>query len=99
MLGGEDSTKVPVTDPSCWELICSECSDDFEKPGTTPERAIKYEIDLLSDSIPPANRQYRLSPVELAEVRKHLDEYLSKGCIAHSTSLMGPPFFLLGKNM
>ena len=55
-LGGGDSTKVPGTDPSHWELICSEFSDVFEKPGTPPERAIKHEIDLLPDSVPPAKR-------------------------------------------
>ena len=30
MLGGKDSTKVPGTDYSHWELICSEFSDAFE---------------------------------------------------------------------
>ena len=53
-LGGGDSTKVPGTDPSHWELICSEFSDALEKPSTPPERAIKYKIDLLPDSIPHA---------------------------------------------
>ena len=56
VLGGGDSTKVPGTDPSHWELIYSEFSDVFEKPGTPPERAIKHEIDLLPDSVPPAKR-------------------------------------------
>ena len=53
---GGDSTKVPGTDLSRWELICNEFSDAFEKPGTPPERAIKYEIDLLPDTVPPAKR-------------------------------------------
>ena len=64
-----------------WSLragICSEFSDVFEKPGTPPERAIKNKIDLLPDSVPPAKRLYRISPNKLAEVRKQLDEYLSK---------------------
>ena len=42
-----DSTKVPGTDTSYWELIYSEFKDIFEKLGTPPERAIKHEIDLL----------------------------------------------------
>ena len=100
-LGGGNSTKVQGIDLSCRELICGEFSDIFEKPGTPPERVIKYKIDLLPDSVPPAKRQYRMSLVELSENRKQLDEYLSKGWIRPSTSppLMEPPFFLLGKRI
>ena len=91
MLGGGDSIKVPGTNPSHWELICSKFSDVFEKSGTPPERAIKYEIDLLPDSVPPAKKWYRMSPLEHAEIRKQLDEYLSKGWIMPSTSPYGAP--------
>ena len=76
---GRDSTKVLGIDPLHWELICSEFSDVFEKPGTPSERAIKHKINLLPDSILSAKMYCRMSPVELAEVRKQLDEYLSKG--------------------
>ena len=55
-LGGGDSTKVTGTDPTHWEQICSEFSNDFKQLGTPPERAIKCKINLLSDSVPPANR-------------------------------------------
>ena len=44
VLGGGDSTKVPGTDPSHWELICSEFSNVLEKPGIPPERPVKYKI-------------------------------------------------------
>ena len=54
VLGGGDSTKLPGTDPLYWELICSKFTDVFEKPGTTPEKAIKHEIDLLPDFVPHA---------------------------------------------
>ena len=54
VLGGGDSIKIPGTDPSHWELICSEFSGIFEKSGTPPERTTKHKIDLLPDSIPPA---------------------------------------------
>ena len=56
VLGGGDSTKVPDTDLSYWELMYSSFSDVFEKPGTPPERAIKHEIDLLPKSVPPAKK-------------------------------------------
>ena len=55
-LGGGGSTKVPGTDPSHCELICSEFGDTFENPGTPPERAIKSEIDLLPDYVQPTKR-------------------------------------------
>ena len=74
-------------------------SEVFEKSGTLAERAIKHEIDLQPNSVPPANSYYRMSPVELTEVKKHLDEYFSKGWIRPSMSLYGAPFFFLGKRM
>ena len=49
-------TKVPGTDVSHWELIFSECNNFFEKPATPPENAIKHEVELLPDSVPPAKR-------------------------------------------
>ena len=55
-LGGGDSTKIQGTNPSCWEIVCSEFSDILENPGTLPERSIKHEIDLLPDSIPDAKK-------------------------------------------
>ena len=53
-LGGVNSTKVPGTDPSYWELVFSEFSNVFENPGTLLERAIKHEIDLPPDCVPLA---------------------------------------------
>ena len=85
-MGEGDSTKVPGSDPSNWETIYSKFSSVFEKTGTPPPRIIEYKIHLVLDSVPPAKRCYRMSPVELAEVRKQLDKYLSKGWIIPSTS-------------
>ena len=55
-VGGRDNNKVPGTDPSRWELIYSEFSSVFEKPGTLPERAIKHNIDLSDCSVAAATR-------------------------------------------
>ena len=38
------------------QLICSEFNDVFEKPYILPKIAIKYDIDLLPDSVPTAKR-------------------------------------------
>ena len=55
-LGGENSTNILGIDPSHWELICSGFSGVFEKPSTPPERAIKFKIDFLPDSVLPTKR-------------------------------------------
>ena len=90
----QDSTKVPGTDLSHWKLIWSEFSDIFKPPSTLPYRAIKHKISLLLDSVPPAKRQYRIS---LAEIRKQLDEFLSKGWIKPTTSPYGAPILFSRK--
>ena len=59
-LGAKDSTKVPGSDPSHWELICSEFSGIFEPPDTPPKRAIKIDIDFLLDCVAPAGNYYRI---------------------------------------
>ena len=72
-------------------------SDVFEPPGTPPDRAIKHGIDLLPDSVPPANSKYRILPVGLAEVRKQLDEYLIKSRIRPRNSVYGASIFFARK--
>ena len=56
ILEGGNSVKLLGTDLSYWEQICNEFSEVFEKPGTLPERAIKKDIGLLPDSVPPDKR-------------------------------------------
>ena len=56
VLGGGDNTKVLDTDPLFWELSSSEFSDIFEMPGAPPNKAIKHEVELLPNSVPPAKR-------------------------------------------
>ena len=85
-IGWKGQTKILCIDPSCLQLICSEFSDVLEKPGISPEKAIKHEIDLLLYSVLPAKSQYSMSPVELIEVKEHFDEYLSKLQIRPNTS-------------
>ena len=96
-IGGLDSTKVPSTHPSCWELICCEFNEFFDKPHSPPEREIKYKIDLLPDSFLSAKKYYGMSPLELFQVRKQLDEYFSKGWIGPSTCPFGAPILLARK--
>ena len=47
-------TKVPGINTPHWKPICCEFSDVFENPGILPRRATKHKIDLLPESVPPA---------------------------------------------
>ncbi len=43
----------------------------FGSPGLPPEREIKHRIDPVDENAPPPRqRAYRMSPLELAEVRR-----------------------------
>ncbi|KAK8663978.1 hypothetical protein V6N13_083783 [Hibiscus sabdariffa] len=52
--------------------------------GLPPRRSVDHEIELLPGSKPPARCPYRMSPPELAELRKQLDELLQSGFIRPS---------------
>ena len=82
---------------SRWDNICNEFADVFAEPGTPVERAIKHKIDIQPGSVPPAQRQYRLSPAKLAEVRRQLDDYLAKGWVRPSCSPYGAPILFARK--
>ena len=69
----------------------------FAEPGTPVERSIKHRIDIEPGATPPAHRQYRLSPAELAEVRRQLDMYLEKGWVRPSCSPYGVPILFARK--
>ena len=83
--------------PSRWSALCDEFQDIFEDPGKPPPRQVKHRIDLLPGARPPAQRTYRMSPTELAEVRRQLDGYLEKGWIRPSTSPYGAPILFVRK--
>ena len=70
-----------------------------ELPGMPPDRDVEFIIDLLPGTGPIANRPYRMSVDELAELKKQLDELISKGYIRPSASPWGPLFCLLRRRM
>ena len=56
---------------SRFDMIANEFSDVFEPPGMPPPRAVVHTIDLVDESSPPPKpKLYRMSPLELAEVRR-----------------------------
>ncbi|KAE8689381.1 putative amine oxidase [Hibiscus syriacus] len=76
---------------------------DFEDvmPGELPKELpprwlVDHEIELIPGVKPPAKCPYRMSPPELAKLRKQLDELLQAGFIRPSKSPFGAPVFRAG---
>ncbi|GBG85291.1 hypothetical protein CBR_g39859 [Chara braunii] len=64
--------------------------------GTVP-RPIQHRIEIEPRSITPKGAVYRMSPWELEELRKQLDELLEKGWIRPSSSPFGAPVLFVPK--
>ncbi|XP_061346786.1 uncharacterized protein LOC133292401 [Gastrolobium bilobum] len=67
-------------------LIVSEYLGVFpdEIPGLPPNREIEFSVDLIPGVGPISIAPYRMSPVELVELKKQLEELLSKQFIRPS---------------
>ncbi|WVZ49674.1 hypothetical protein U9M48_001011 [Paspalum notatum var. saurae] len=66
-------------------------------PGMPPERDIEFSIELVHGTAPIYKKAYRISGVELLEVKKQIDELLEKGFIRKSTSPWASPALLTEK--
>jgi hypothetical protein len=58
-------------------------------PGMPPERAIEFKIELQPGTAPIAKAPYKMSPVEIKELKIQLQGLLDKGYIFPSTSPWG----------
>ncbi|XP_071683425.1 uncharacterized protein [Lolium perenne] len=68
-----------------------------ELPGMPPDRDIEFIIELIPRIAPIAQRPYRMNPQELIELKKQLDDMLSKGLIRPSASPWGSPVIFVDK--
>ena len=66
-------------------------------PGLPPKRAHDHHIDLEPGSVPPKQITYKMSPLELEEVKKQLADYLERGWIQPSKSPYGAPVIFVRK--
>jgi hypothetical protein len=57
--------------------------------GLPPEREVDHRIELTPGSAPPSRPLYRMSPAELDELKKQLDQLLENGFIQPSKSPFG----------
>jgi hypothetical protein len=62
-----------------------------------PQREIDHKIDLVEGSLPVSRPTYRMSPVELDELKKQLDEALANGQIRPSKSPFDAPVLFVKK--
>ena len=69
-------------------LTVSDFSDVFpeELPGLPPHREIDFAIDVVPGATPASITLYRMAPVELKELKLHLQELLEKRFIRPSVS-------------
>jgi hypothetical protein len=68
--------------------VVSEFPDVFPKDllGMPPEWKVEFAIELLPGTAPISKRAYRVSGLELVELKKQIDELSEKGYIRPSTS-------------
>jgi hypothetical protein len=66
-------------------------------PGMPPERKVEFAIELLPGTAPIFKRTYRISGLELVELKKQIDELSEKGYIRPSTSPWAAPVLFVEK--
>ncbi|GBG83881.1 hypothetical protein CBR_g37750 [Chara braunii] len=69
----------------------------MQEPTGLVHRQTQHRIELLPGAVPPKGRIFRMSPVELEELRRQLETLTSKGWIKPSTSEFGAPVLFVPK--
>ena len=84
--------------PPCIRPLLGKYKSVFDKPsGPPPDRPIKHSIPILNDQPPPPRAPYRMSTVQLDELKKQLTELMDNGFIQPSSSSYAAPVLLVPK--
>lgn len=86
--------------PAVVQRLLRDFADVFpaELPaGEPPDRGVGHTIPTIDGHKPPARPLYRMSPREMAEVRRQVQELLEKGLIQPSTSPYASPVLFVAK--
>ena len=80
-------------------VVVREFLDVFPEdlPRLSPDREVEFTIDVLSGTTPLSKAPYRMAPIELAEVKKQIQDLLNKSFIRPNTSPWGAPVLLAKK--
>ncbi|XP_052732432.1 uncharacterized protein LOC128196232 [Vigna angularis] len=68
-----------------------------EIPRLPPVREVEFTIDLVTTAAPISVQPYRMSPAELVELKKQIEELMDKQFIRPSVSPWGAPVLLVKK--
>ena len=80
------------------KTVLTEFRDVFAPiSGLPPDRGVHHTIPLEPGSAPTHRPQFRLNPIELAEVDTQVKDLLAKGLIRPSTSPYGAPILFVAK--
>ena len=92
------SMSVETTNPVSDIPLVREFPEVFEEvSGLPPEKEVEFSIDLVPGTGPISIAPYRMSPVELSELKKQLEELLEKQFVMPSVSPWGAPMLLVKK--
>src|SRR4051812_22559778 len=95
VLSKEPSVRVELSEiPVVCEFLICFLEDITSLP---PEREAEFLIDLVPGTAPVSITPYRMSPIELRELKRQLEELLAKHFIQPSVSPWGAPVLLVKK--
>ena len=79
--------------------VLEEYRDVFEPlpARLPPQREMDHRIELVPGAVPQSRPTYRMSPAELDELKKQLDQLLASGFIQPSKSPFGAPILFVKK--
>jgi len=95
-----NSSKEPVEWTEARQQLLHEYRDVFPADlpsGLPPARSVDHRIELKPGSAPTNRPTYRMSPTELDEVKKQIDQLMESGFIRPSKSPFGAPLLLVKK--
>ncbi|GIL61706.1 hypothetical protein Vafri_16098, partial [Volvox africanus] len=91
------AAQASANDPEV-EALLKEFQDVFQDvPGLPPMRPVDHTIPLMPGATPISRPMYRLSPLELDEVKRQVTDLLAKGMIRPSTSPFSAPILFVAK--
>ena len=96
----DGSAVKSLTDHPSTTKLLAEFRDVFPEDlpsGLPPKREVDHRIELEPGNVPPTKAPYRMSPLELNELKKQLAELSSKGFIHPSKSPFGAPVLFVKK--